>query len=196
MSVSSERLGGSDGNEMLTAAVAVVLTLLLAAEGITILDVRGLLTPHMFIGLLLIPPVLVKLGSTGYRFARYYIGTGPYREKGPPMLLLRLFAPLLVAATIAVFATGVGLLIAGHRSGLLFDVHKASFFVWAGVFAVHFLAHLPAMARSLSREFTRARPREVAGTRLRLALVLTAVTGGVVLALALLGPITGWHGGD
>src|SRR6476620_9462198 len=80
------RLGGTIGNATLTRAVAAVLTLLLAAEGITILDLGGLRTPHMFIGLVLLGPLAVKLGSTGYRFARYYGGARPYREEGPPAL--------------------------------------------------------------------------------------------------------------
>ena len=35
------------------------------------------------IGMVLIPPVALKLGSTGYRFARYYLGSPVYRAKGP-----------------------------------------------------------------------------------------------------------------
>jgi hypothetical protein len=78
-----DRLGGTEGNEILTSATAAVLTLLLAAEGITILRMGGLLSAHMFIGMLLIPPVLLKLGSTGYRFARYYTGRGSTARRGP-----------------------------------------------------------------------------------------------------------------
>ena len=39
-------LGGIAGNELLTGATAAVLTLLLAAEGVTILFLGGLLTEH------------------------------------------------------------------------------------------------------------------------------------------------------
>jgi hypothetical protein len=74
MSTRAERLGGTEGNEILTNATAVVLTLLLIAEGVTILLIGDLLSAHMFIGMVLIGPVLLKLGSTGYRFARYYSG--------------------------------------------------------------------------------------------------------------------------
>ena len=83
---------GSDASEapratrLLTIAAGVVLTLLLMAEGITLLQMGPLLSVHMFIGLALIPPVLLKLGSTGYRFARYYTQSRPYVEKGPPPL--------------------------------------------------------------------------------------------------------------
>ena len=45
-------LGGTAGNEVLTSATAVVLTLLLAAEGVTILDTRRpAAREHMFIGM-------------------------------------------------------------------------------------------------------------------------------------------------
>src|SRR4051794_15132810 len=88
-----ERLGGTEGNEILTSATAVLLTLLLVAEGVTIVLIGDLLSAHMFIGMVLIPPVLLKLGSTGYRFARYYTGPRVYRERGPPPLLLRALAP-------------------------------------------------------------------------------------------------------
>ena len=43
-----------------------------------------LLWLHLFVGLLLIGPVVLKLASTGYRFARYYTNDAVYRRKGPP----------------------------------------------------------------------------------------------------------------
>jgi hypothetical protein len=191
----ARRLGGIAGNEILTSATALVLTLLLMAEGITILQIGGLRTEHMFIGMALIPPVLLKLGSTGYRFTRYYIGTRAYREKGPPLLPLRLLAPLLVLTTAIVFASGVALLIAGHKSNTLFTFHKVSFILWAGLFGVHFLAHLQRMIRSLGGDWTREGRRRVPGAELRLGLVIAATGGGVALAIALLPLITGWHPG-
>ena len=66
--------GGVDGNERLTAATAVVLIVLLAALGVTILSIGGLVWWHVLLGMLLIPPVLLKLGSTGWRFMRFYTG--------------------------------------------------------------------------------------------------------------------------
>src|SRR5437588_9987581 len=116
------RQGGIEGNEILTSAAAVVLVVLLVAEGITIVHMRGLLSAHMFIGLVLIPPVMVKLGSTGYRMVSYYVGSRAYRVKGPPLLPLRLMAPLLVASTLAVLTSGVALLAAGRKSNALLTV--------------------------------------------------------------------------
>jgi hypothetical protein len=184
--------GGTVGNEILTSATAVVLIGLLAVEGYTIVNLHGLVTTHMFIGLVLIPPLVLKLGSTGYRFARYYTGQRAYREKGPPRLPLRLMAPVLVASTIAVLVTGVLLLAAGHNSRTILGLHRLSFIVFGVVFAVHLLAYVPRVARSLRA----ARREAVPGAGIRAMLVAAAVGGGVALALALLPAIDAWHGGQ
>jgi hypothetical protein len=183
-------VAGTEGNELLTSATAAVLTTLLIAEGITILFLGGLRTEHMFIGLVLIPPVLLKLGSTGYRFARYYTHAPRYRAKGPPVLLLRVLAPVLVAATVLVFASGVALLVIGHRSDAVLELHKVSFIVWGGVFAVHFLWHLPRVWGA----FAASQPERVPGGMVRGLLVSASVGGGVVLAVLLLSLIEAWHG--
>jgi hypothetical protein len=187
----SGRLGGTDGNELLTMAAAVVLTALLAAEGVTLLRMDVLRREHMFIGLLLIPPVLLKLGSTGYRFVRYYTGSPRYREKGPPVLGLRLLAPMLVTTTVLIFASGVALLIVGHRSGLLDELHKVAFIVWSACFGVHFLYYAPRVAQTL---IARHRP-PVSGAAARGLLLAAAIGGGLVLALALISAIRAWQSG-
>jgi hypothetical protein len=189
------RLGGTEGNEVLTRVTGLVLVALLAAEGVTIVHMRGLVGAHMFIGMMLIPPVALKLASTGYRAVRYYAGSGAYRAKGPPALALRLLAPVLVAATIAVLLTGVLLLVAGHKSGVLLEIHKVSFIVWGAMFAVHFLAYLPRVARSLLVGLYAARRRPLPGAGLRAMLLAAALGGGAALALSLLPTIDAWHVG-
>jgi hypothetical protein len=185
--------GGVAGNEILTCAVAAVLTFLLLAEGVTLLRLGPLLVPHMFIGLVLVPLVLLKLGSTGYRFARYYARTPAYREKGPPLLPLRMMAPVLVAATLGVFVTGVVLLADGHKSDTLLLLHKASFIVWGAVFGIHFLAYLPRMVRSLRADWSARRRRAIGGAGVRATLVASALGAGVALALVLLPTIDSWQ---
>lgn len=190
-----DRTGGASGNEILTTAIAAVLTCLLVAEGITILGIGRLLGPHMFIGMALIPPVALKLASTGYRFVRYYTRSEAYRAKGPPLLPLRLLAPVLVAMTIAVFATGVALMLVGHKSDTLLFFHKATFVAWGMVFGIHFLAYLPRLLHSLRDDWTEARRRAVRGSGLRAMLVTAAVGGGGALAVSLLPTIDAWHSG-
>jgi hypothetical protein len=186
-------LGGVAGNEILTCAIAAVLTFLLLAEGVTLLRLGPLLIPHMFIGLVLVPLVLLKLASTGYRFVRYYAHTPAYTEKGPPLLPLRLMAPILVAATLGVFATGVALLAIGHKSDTLLLLHKATFILWGAVFAIHFLAYLPRVLRSLRDDWSTRRRRAIPGAGIRATLVASALGGGLALALALLPTIDSWQ---
>jgi len=178
---------GTHGNELLTIGTAVVLVALLLAEGVTVVQMGGLQDVHMFIGLVLIPPVLLKLASTGYRFVRYYTHAPAYVEKGPPLLALRLLAPVLVLTTVGVFVTGVALMAAGHKSDTLLLLHKVFFIVWGVLFGVHFLAYLPRVVRSL-----RARVR-VSGAGIRRALVGGSLAAGLVLALGLLSTIDHWR---
>src|SRR6185312_8876131 len=146
----------------------------------------------MFIGLVLIPPIVLKLASTGYRFVRYYARAGRYRVKGPPPPALRALAPLLVVTTILIFATGVGLLLLGHKSDLLLELHKVSFIVWSACFGVHFLWHLPHVWNALA---ACRRARRPAGSALRGLAVTASLGAGTVLAVALLSLIEGWHRG-
>jgi hypothetical protein len=178
--------GGVDGNERLTAATAVVLIVLLAALGVTILSIGELVWWHVLLGMLLIPPVLLKLGSTGWRFMRFYTGAREYMRRGPPLLPLRLMAPLVVASTLAVFATGVALLVVGPQAGFVVGLHKASFIVWLALTAMHVLAHLRAIPQLVTGDWRRrAVPPEsvVPGTGMRrLALAATIVVGAVLAA--------------
>ena len=174
-----------EGNARLTALVSIVLLVLLAAEGVTILAIHRLLPLHLFIGLLVIPPVLLKLGSTGWRFARYYAGDPWYRRAGPPLLLLRVTGPIVIASTIAVLATGVELWLFGDRFGLgWLTAHKLSFVIWFGVMAIHVLGHLERAPTVALRDVVN-RPH-VRGRVTREAITLGSVLMGLVLALATL----------
>ncbi len=142
--------GGTDGNERLTTVTGVVLLVLLAVLGVTILRIRPLLDIHMFLGMLLIGPVVLKLASTGYRFVRYYTFEPRYRRKEPPAMALRLLAPIVVLSTLVVFATGVVLLLAGPGSrGTWLPIHKISFIVWVAATTLHVLGHLAGLPQVL-----------------------------------------------
>lgn len=140
--------GGTDGNERLTVLTGLLLIVLLAVLGVTIVRIGQLLWLHLFLGLLLLGPVALKLLSTGYRFVRYYTSDAAYRRKGPPAPALRALAPLVVATTVVVFATGVLLLILGPSSRQPWVlVHKVSFIAWLVFAGLHVLGHLPEIAR-------------------------------------------------
>ena len=116
----------------------------------TIVRIGQLLSVHLFVGLLLLGPVTLKLGSTGYRLVRYYTRDSAYREKGPPVTPLRLIAPLVVLSTLSVFVSGLVLLFVGPRHrGQLVLIHKVSFFVGIAFMAIHVLGHLRGLPASL-----------------------------------------------
>src|SRR4249919_1797513 len=64
--------GGPAGNALLTAWTGLVLLVLGVAELLTLINVRGLISWHVALGALLVPPALVKTASTGWRVVRYY----------------------------------------------------------------------------------------------------------------------------
>jgi hypothetical protein len=138
--------GGPAGNEQLTAATGIVLIVVLAAIGVTIVRIGQLLWLHLFLGLLVIGPVVLKMASTGYRFVRYYTNNQAYRRKGPPEAWLRLIGPIVVVTTIAVLVSGVVLLFGGPalRDPLVL-IHKVAFIAWVAFTALHILGHLPGL---------------------------------------------------
>jgi hypothetical protein len=179
----ARRLGGPGGNERLTALTAAVLLVLLAAEGATIPFIGTQLTLHIFLGLVLVPPVLLKLASTGWRFARYYLRAPDYRAKGPPPALTRLVvAPITVASTAALFGTGVLLAVLQPQRGPVLALHKASFVVWFGAMTVHVLGHVLKVPRLAGADVSS--PAE--GAWLRQLAVAGAVVAGLIVAVAAL----------
>jgi hypothetical protein len=192
-----ERLtgGGTSGNELLTNAVGATLLVLLAVIGITILRIGQLLWVHLFVGMVLLPPVLLKLSSTGYRFFRYYTGNPRYRSKGAPELALRLIAPMVVLSTAVVLVTGVALLFAGpsERSTLL-PIHKDSFFVWAAFMVVHVLGHLPSIPAALRVDYgaSAGLSSDVTGRAGRMLALAGALVAGLVLAVLVIPEFAAW----
>jgi hypothetical protein len=85
---------------------------------------------------------------------------------------------VLMLSTLALFVTGIALLVLGQTEGTIVGLHKASFIVWFGAAGVHVLAHATKLPR-----LVRAR---AAGTGLRVALAGCAVAVGVLLALVTL----------
>lgn len=176
------RGGGVDGSQRLTAAIGALLVVLLAALGFSILSIRPLIWWHFLFGMALIPPVLLKLATTGRRFIHHYRRTPEYVRRGPPRLPLRLMAPLLVA-TLFVFATGVALLAVGPSGGLLVGLHKASFIVWFVVSAVHVLAHVRPLPHLVAADWVPSE-RRMPGSAWRRWLLAGTLVAGAVLAAA------------
>jgi hypothetical protein len=198
--VVADTTGGAEGNEHLTAMTGAALLVLLAAEGLTIVAKRQLLTLHFFLGMLLIGPVLLKLASTGYRFVKYYTGSQAYVRKGPPVLLLRLLGPVIILTSVGVIGSGVVLALIGPRPSqwlsLALLAHKGFFVLWFGAMTIHVVWYAPKLPRLLAAKVHNTSTTRGGGTgggRLhavlagagRRWLALTAALAlGLVIALA------------
>ncbi len=185
---------GVEGNSRLTSVTGVLLIGLLALEGLTILSIRGLITWHIFVGIALLGPVLLKTASTGYRFTRYYTGRSAYVRKGPPHVVLRLLGPVVILTSVAVLGTGLGLLAVkpGHV-GLLLLAHKASFILWIGAMTIHVLGHLREAALASWQE-VRPIPGDPASRRrfVRGAAVAISLAIGLGAAAVITPHATAW----
>jgi hypothetical protein len=184
---------GVTGNARLTGSAGAVILVLLAVEGITILRVQRLISAHVFVGVLLVPIVLVKVATTTYRAARYYRGDADYTGKGPPPMILRVLGPLVVVLTLAVLGTGLAAIAEGPRVRWVVTAHKASFILWFGVMTVHVLGHIletPALAVA---DWRSRRRRGVPGAPLRIGVLLGALAIGAAVAVASLGWIGAWR---
>src|ERR1700751_625621 len=180
------RAPSPDGNERLTSSTGLVLLVLLLVETLTTLALRTYLNVHLFLGQLLLPPVALTLAGTGWGFARYYPQRKPYVGAAPPRMPLRMLAPLLVASTLALFGTGVAMIVVGHRGGQLRTLHTLSFVAWGVLIGVHVLAYLTRVLRDGTIDWRRNAVDVVAGVRSRGAILVGALLAGVVLASATL----------
>ena len=199
--------GGPAGNAMLTAWTALVLLAGSTAELLTLFDVGGLVSWHVAIGALLIPPAVVKTASTGWRMARYYTGSQPYVTAGPPPVLLRLLGPLVVVGTLGVLGSGTLLVLLGqdraHQAlvtalGFRVDwvtLHQAFFAVWVTVTGLHVLGRIvPALRITLA---THKGSGSVPGAWTRWLLLVAMAATAVALAVVLVhadGTWVGTHG--
>jgi hypothetical protein len=176
-----------DGNERLTAAVGVLLLVPVAAEvGTVLLGVHTFMSWHVFVGLALIPVIVLKLASTGWRFVRYYTRSPAYVEHGPPQLAMRLLAPLFVVATVVLFGSGVAMgLLHGQSLQLARRLHGPASVIWLLLLGVHVLVYLGRALRRTADDVLPVERRPVRGKTARLYGLSIAIVGGLLLGAAL-----------
>jgi hypothetical protein len=195
--------GGPAGNARLTAWTGLLLLALSVAELITLINVSGLISWHVVLGTLLVPPALLKTGSTGWRIARYYRRNPGYHRAGPPPMPLRILGPGVVASTLGLLGSGVTLILLGQdrsRTALFtalgqrvdwITLHQGLFIGWAVLAGLHVLARLlPALQLTvLSRSTTTA----VGGATWRAAILVASLVVAAVAAGLVLSASGSWH---
>ncbi|HEY2327702.1 MAG TPA: hypothetical protein VGH52_09480 [Gaiellaceae bacterium] len=166
-----------DANARLTATTGLTLIVLSLAEIATLLlGLHSWLSWHVAIGLALLPPIALKLGTTGWRFMRYYTRNVEYRAKGAPQIVMRLLAPLLVFFTVVLFGSGIAL---GLTHGTVLHVarrlHGPAAVGWMVTLGLHTLVYL-------GRALREATARN--GAKLRAGIVGLTLVAALVVGVA------------
>ena len=180
--VRTEALGVRQ-NARLTALVGALLVVLLAVEGVTVVGFDGLVGPHLVIGTLLLAPVALKLASTGWKILRYYRHSADYVEAGPPPVVRRVLAPVLIVTTVGLLGTGVALLLIGpSEAGPLPTLHRGFFAVWCAAIALHVLIHARRSAKAVTAEAGSPPDEMLPGRGWRAVTLTGTLAVGIMLA--------------
>ncbi len=194
------RSGGPAGNARLTSWTGLLLLVLLAAEGVTLLSLGQLLDLHIIVGAFVVPLVLLKSASTGWRILRYYTRDDDYVRAGPPLLVLRVLGPLVILSTLTVFGTGLALIAMGADSFrtvvsaagftvTMVTLHQVSFVAWFLVMTLHVLARTVPAVRTI---LTSGSTAGVSGGSARLATLAVTLLSGVVVAVLIFSASSWW----
>ncbi|MGZ4670602.1 MAG: hypothetical protein ACXVX3_18895 [Blastococcus sp.] len=200
------RTSGPAGNAQLTAWTGLLLLALIVVELVTLIDVRGMLSWHVVVGVLLVAVAVLKIASTSWRFLRYYTGHRPYKQAGPPPTLLRILGPLVIVATVGVLGSGLWLIAVGADSGRnalftilgqridLLSIHQGMFIVFAVVAGLHVLARLvPAVTVTTGRIQREDGAGRLRGWAPRLAILTATLVAGALAAALILPAASSWQ---
>ncbi len=152
---------------------------------------------HFYVGLASIPFLLAKYGSTGFRFAGYYLRLPRFKAMGPPRLVPRILSPLLALDFFVLYFSGLYMLF--HYYYTVTNIppgfKPVQLHLWAALLAVpliaahlgsHFLEAIRGLSeerRELAAETVRS-PESARRVLTRRAFMSTVLAGGVGLALA------------
>ncbi|MFD1676365.1 hypothetical protein [Alicyclobacillus fodiniaquatilis] len=174
-------------NERMTAIAGTILFILIVTQLIITANLHALLSVHIFVGVLLSGPIVIKMFSTGFKFVRYYTRNPIFVKSGTPNIWLRLLAPFLVLMTLLVFISGFSLAIIGPtHMGLFFTIHAASVAIWLPLVAVHIYAHIRRATRVTFSDLRQHTSFRVKGRNGRLGINLAGLIMGAIAAMVMI----------
>jgi len=183
------------GNERLIALAGFVLLVLIITEIVITTNLHAFMPVHIFIGIFLTFPLLIKMGSTGYRFVSYYTGSPAFVKKGPPRLVMRLLAPLLLIATISLVVSGITLALLGPTNALsvwVLRLHALSVICWLPLLALHVGSYIWRVPRLILADWRKRYSHLASGRGWRYGITLIALLAGVSAAVLLLPHMNPW----
>ncbi len=152
---------------------------------------------HFYVGLMSIPFLLAKYGSTSFRLAGYYLRLPRFKKSGPPNIIPRILSPLLALDFFVLYFSGLYMLFHYYYKVTNippYDFKPVQLHLWAAIIGVpliaaHLGSHLLETAHGLSqerRELMAQEQRSPESSRrvlARRAFVGTVFAGGLGLAL-------------
>jgi hypothetical protein len=184
---SEPELGGPRGNQRLTALTGMLVLPLAALVLLTGLLFGSLWRVHFFVGYLLLPVAVLKVCTTTYRMARYYLRSGAYRRIRPPYPLSRLTSPLLVICTVLLFVSGIVMWATHWQRDPWGWLHTDAAIAFSVIVALHLGVYLPEAVRAAQEQLVPAPHAREPERRTRLLVVTAVGVAGLVLAIATLG---------
>jgi hypothetical protein len=170
------------GNLILTSHAGLVILFFLILLYFTGLEFAPLRGVHFGLGFALIPILLVKLGSTGWRAVNYYFDRDPYRAAGPPWFLPRIMALPLTACAVAATISGVVLWAIGTDRGTWATIHIYSVILLAVVVVVHLAIYTRKAFRASSRSLEQTKTTQQERVMVW-ALLVALVVGSAAVGL-------------
>ena len=178
---------GPRANQRLTALTGAVVLPLAVLVLLTGLFFGDLWRAHYFIGYVLLPVALVKMGSTAYRMVRYYLQSGLHRHVRPPYLLARLASPALVVSVVVLFVSGIAMWLTHSQGDPWGWIHTDAAVAFSGIVLLHLGMYLPETLRATQDDVRPTPPTTSSQRTRRLAVVGAALLAGLLLALATIG---------
>jgi|SRR5579884_2495107 hypothetical protein len=178
---------GPRANRRVTALTGLLVLPLAALVLLTGLLFGSLWHVHYFLAFLLLPLVLLKVGSTTYRMVRYYLRSGLYRFIRPPYPLARVTSPLLVVSVVLLFVSGIAMWATHSRRDPWGWLHTDAAIAFSCLVALHLGMYVPEALRAAGDDLKSEPVASAPHRRDRLAVIGVAAAAGLVLAVATIG---------